>query len=110
MSDSEDSTVTYTEVSSPFADLSDNKSPGVDGPLVRPDDPYAYVVAAFQAPPSPDYVPGPEEPEFTRTKVDGNGKTEKVTTVARNAGAGPEDLCKLQCKCRGRRRQQLLAM
>ncbi|GJZ47407.1 hypothetical protein Tco_0601239, partial [Tanacetum coccineum] len=26
------------------------------------DDPYAYVVAAFQAPPSPDYVPGPEEP------------------------------------------------
>ncbi|GKC38065.1 hypothetical protein Tco_1050449 [Tanacetum coccineum] len=28
-----------------------------------PEDPYAYVVAAFQAPPSPDYVPGPEEPE-----------------------------------------------
>ncbi|GKG27339.1 hypothetical protein Tco_0403042, partial [Tanacetum coccineum] len=27
-----------------------------------PDDPYAYVVAAFQAPPSPDYVPGLEEP------------------------------------------------
>ncbi|GJS92542.1 hypothetical protein Tco_0799510 [Tanacetum coccineum] len=25
-----------------------------------PEDPYAYVVAAFQAPPSPDYVPGPE--------------------------------------------------
>nr|GFC86395.1 hypothetical protein [Tanacetum cinerariifolium] len=24
---------------------------------------YAYVVAAFQALPSPDYVPGPEEPE-----------------------------------------------
>ncbi|GJQ99437.1 hypothetical protein Tco_0522422 [Tanacetum coccineum] len=63
LSDSEDSTVTYTKVSSPFADLSDIGSPGVDGPLVMPKDPYAYVVAAFQAPPSPDYVPGPEEPE-----------------------------------------------
>ncbi|GJX51856.1 hypothetical protein Tco_0278701 [Tanacetum coccineum] len=27
-----------------------------------PEDPYAYVVAAFQAPPSPDYVSGPEYP------------------------------------------------
>ncbi|GJU76021.1 putative reverse transcriptase domain-containing protein [Tanacetum coccineum] len=63
MSDSEDSTVTYTEVSSPFADLSNIGSPGVDGPPVMPEDPYAYVVAAFQAPPSPDYVPGLEEPE-----------------------------------------------
>ncbi|GKB66946.1 reverse transcriptase domain-containing protein, partial [Tanacetum coccineum] len=63
MSDYEDSTVTYTEVSNPFADLSDIGSPGVDGPPVMPEDPYAYVVAAFQAPPSPDYVPGPEEPE-----------------------------------------------
>ncbi|GKA26741.1 hypothetical protein Tco_0712850 [Tanacetum coccineum] len=51
------------EVSSPFADLSDIGSPGVDGPPVMPKDPYAYVVAAFQAPPSPDYVLGPEEPE-----------------------------------------------
>ncbi|GJS02482.1 putative reverse transcriptase domain-containing protein [Tanacetum coccineum] len=63
MSDSEDSTVTYTEVSSPFADLSDIGSPGVDGPPVMPEDPYAYVVAAFQAPPSPDYVSGLEKPE-----------------------------------------------
>ncbi|GKB70559.1 hypothetical protein Tco_0931971 [Tanacetum coccineum] len=38
MSDSEDSTVTYTQISSPFANLSDI------------------------GPPSPDYVPGPEEP------------------------------------------------
>nr|GFA96284.1 hypothetical protein [Tanacetum cinerariifolium] len=38
-------------------------SPGVDGPPVMPKDPYAYVVAAFQALPPPDYVPGPEEPE-----------------------------------------------
>ncbi|GKE56895.1 hypothetical protein Tco_1496080, partial [Tanacetum coccineum] len=45
MSDSEHSTVTYTSVSSPVEDYSDIGSPGVDGP------------------PSPDYVPGPEEPE-----------------------------------------------
>nr|GFC34726.1 hypothetical protein [Tanacetum cinerariifolium] len=38
-------------------------SPGVDGPPVMPEDPYAYVVAAFQALPSPNYVPGLEEPE-----------------------------------------------
>nr|GFC34866.1 hypothetical protein [Tanacetum cinerariifolium] len=35
----------------------------VDGPPVMPEDPYAYVVAAFQALPPPDYVPGPKEPE-----------------------------------------------
>nr|GEX60257.1 putative reverse transcriptase domain-containing protein [Tanacetum cinerariifolium] len=58
MSDSKDSTVTYTAVSSPFGGLSDIGSPGVE----MPEDPYAYVVAAFQAPPSPDYVPGPEYP------------------------------------------------
>ncbi|GJY78240.1 putative reverse transcriptase domain-containing protein [Tanacetum coccineum] len=62
MSDSEDSTVTYTAVSSPFGGLSDIRSSGVDGPPVMIEDPYAYVVAAFQAPPSLDYVPGPEYP------------------------------------------------
>ncbi|GJT08492.1 hypothetical protein Tco_0842954 [Tanacetum coccineum] len=62
MSDLEDSTVTYTTVSSPFEGLSDIGSSGVDGPLVMPEDPYAYVVATFQAPPSPDYVSGPEYP------------------------------------------------
>ncbi|GJV36401.1 reverse transcriptase domain-containing protein, partial [Tanacetum coccineum] len=60
--DSEDSTVTYTDVSSPFANLPNIRSPGVDGPPVMPEDPYAYVVATFQAPPSPDYVSGPEYP------------------------------------------------
>ncbi|GJW02945.1 hypothetical protein Tco_1561801 [Tanacetum coccineum] len=63
MSDSEDSTVTYTAVSSPLGGLLNIRYLGVDGPPVMPEDPYAYVVAAFQAPPSPDYVPGPEEPE-----------------------------------------------
>ncbi|GKE30561.1 hypothetical protein Tco_1445945 [Tanacetum coccineum] len=62
MLDSEDSTVTYTAVSSPFGGLSDIGSLGVDGPPVMLEDPYAYVVAAFQALPSPDYVSGPEYP------------------------------------------------
>nr|GEV77222.1 hypothetical protein [Tanacetum cinerariifolium] len=66
MSDSEDSTVTYTAVSSPFGGLSDIGSSGVDGPPVLPKDPYAYVVAAFQAPPSPDYVTGPEYPPLPK--------------------------------------------
>nr|GEV14463.1 hypothetical protein [Tanacetum cinerariifolium] len=62
MSDSKDSMVTYTAVSSPFRVLSDIGPPRVDGPPMMPEDPYAYVVAAFQAPPSPDYVPGLEHP------------------------------------------------
>ncbi|GKG00228.1 hypothetical protein Tco_0301918, partial [Tanacetum coccineum] len=42
---------------------SDVGSPGVDGPLVMPEDLYAYIVATYQAPPYPDYMPGPEEPQ-----------------------------------------------
>ncbi|GJU39415.1 hypothetical protein Tco_1192372 [Tanacetum coccineum] len=63
MSDSEDSTVTNTAVSNPFEDRSDIGSPGVDGPPIMPEDLYAYIVAAYQAPPSADYMPGPEEPQ-----------------------------------------------
>nr|GFA20427.1 hypothetical protein [Tanacetum cinerariifolium] len=59
----EDSTVTYTTVSSPYEGRSGDVSPGVDRPPVMPEDPYAYVVAEFQALPPPNYVPGPEEPE-----------------------------------------------
>ncbi|GKE36241.1 hypothetical protein Tco_1459646, partial [Tanacetum coccineum] len=62
MSDYEDSTVTYIAVSSPFTDLLDIGSPGVDGPPMMPEDPYAYMVVAFQALPSPNYVSGPEYP------------------------------------------------
>ncbi|GKG25043.1 hypothetical protein Tco_0395671, partial [Tanacetum coccineum] len=72
MSDYEDFMVTYTAVSSPFADLPDIGSSRVDRPPVMPKDPYAYVVAAFQAPPSPDYVLGPEYPplpEFVPKRV-----------------------------------------
>ncbi|GJX09046.1 hypothetical protein Tco_0198905 [Tanacetum coccineum] len=62
MSDSEHSTVTYTSVSIPVEDDSDIGSPGVDGPPIMPEDPYAYIMAAYQVPPSPDYIPGPEVP------------------------------------------------
>ncbi|GJX63431.1 hypothetical protein Tco_0296331 [Tanacetum coccineum] len=58
MSNSEDSTVTYTELSSPFEDLSYIGSPGVDGLPMMLEDP--YVEAALQALASPDYVPGLE--------------------------------------------------
>ncbi|GJY74864.1 reverse transcriptase domain-containing protein [Tanacetum coccineum] len=66
MSDSDESGITDTEVSSPYEDLSDIGSPRADDheflklPYM-PEDP--YVEAALQAPPSPNYVPGPEEPE-----------------------------------------------
>ncbi|GJU73657.1 hypothetical protein Tco_1265062 [Tanacetum coccineum] len=66
MSDSDESGVTYTEVSSPFEGLSDIGSPRADDHKYlelpgMPEDP--YVEAALQAPPSPDYVPVPEELE-----------------------------------------------
>nr|GEU60738.1 hypothetical protein [Tanacetum cinerariifolium] len=62
MSNSEDFIVTYTKVSSQFEDLSDTRSTRVYGVSMMPDDPYAYVEATLQAPPSPNYMPGPEEP------------------------------------------------
>ncbi|GJY86163.1 hypothetical protein Tco_0500189 [Tanacetum coccineum] len=50
MSDSEDSTVTYTEIPSPYEDPSDMGSPGVEGPI-------------FQDPPVDDEVfPAEEQP------------------------------------------------
>ncbi|GJZ60477.1 hypothetical protein Tco_0616293 [Tanacetum coccineum] len=66
MSDSDESTITYTEVSSPFEGLSDIGSPRVVGPE-HEGLPWMldglYVQVALQAPPSPDYIPGPEEPQ-----------------------------------------------
>ncbi|GJS83278.1 putative reverse transcriptase domain-containing protein [Tanacetum coccineum] len=62
MSDSEHSTVTYTSVSFPVKDDSDIGSQGVDGPPNMPEDPYAYIMAAYEVPPSPHYIPGPEVP------------------------------------------------
>nr|GFB58391.1 hypothetical protein [Tanacetum cinerariifolium] len=63
MSDSEESGVTYTDIYSPFEELSDIGSPSADDHeyLIMLEDPYVEV--ALQAPPSPDYMPDPEEPE-----------------------------------------------
>ncbi|GJR07594.1 hypothetical protein Tco_0790246 [Tanacetum coccineum] len=60
MSDSDESGVTYTEVSRPFEGLSDIGSPRADDHEYlelpwMPEDP--YVEAALQAPPYPDYSP-----------------------------------------------------
>ncbi|GJR01193.1 hypothetical protein Tco_0524177 [Tanacetum coccineum] len=66
MSDSDESGVTYMEVSSPFESLSDigslraNDHESLELPGMTED---PYVEASFQATPSPDYVPGLEEPE-----------------------------------------------
>nr|GFA55066.1 hypothetical protein [Tanacetum cinerariifolium] len=63
MSDSEHSTVTYTSMS-----INDGSSDvgylgviilGYDGLPMIPEDPYAYVEAAMQGPPPPDFVPKP---------------------------------------------------
>ncbi|GJY13695.1 hypothetical protein Tco_0383004 [Tanacetum coccineum] len=75
MSDSEHSTVTYTEISSEFEDLSDIESPGgivhgYHGLPMMPEDPYAYVEAAMQEPPPPDFVPESVYPEFMPPKDD----------------------------------------
>nr|GEV78623.1 hypothetical protein [Tanacetum cinerariifolium] len=65
MSDSEDFTVTYREVSSPFNDLSDIGSLGVvdneyDGRTMHLQS--LDYVPGPEHPPSPDYVPSPEHP------------------------------------------------
>ncbi|GKG28735.1 hypothetical protein Tco_0416100 [Tanacetum coccineum] len=63
------STVTYTSISSDYEKPSDAGSLGVviygyDGLPMHPVDPYveAALQAPEQAPPSPNYVPGPEHP------------------------------------------------
>ncbi|GJZ40951.1 putative reverse transcriptase domain-containing protein, partial [Tanacetum coccineum] len=66
MSDSDESGITYIAVSSLYEDLSDIGSPRADDHeflelTYMPEDP--YLEAALQALPSPDYVPGPEEPD-----------------------------------------------
>ncbi|GJX31487.1 hypothetical protein Tco_0241342 [Tanacetum coccineum] len=74
MSDLEHSTVTYTSISSDDGSL-DVGSPvvivlGNDGLPMMPEDPYAYVEAAMQEPPPPDFVPKPVYPEFMPPKDD----------------------------------------
>ncbi|GKF97055.1 hypothetical protein Tco_0292876, partial [Tanacetum coccineum] len=59
MSDSEHSTVTYISISFPVEDDSDIGSPGVDGPPIMPEDPYAYIMAAYQ---EDEILPAEEQP------------------------------------------------
>ncbi|GJT31427.1 putative reverse transcriptase domain-containing protein [Tanacetum coccineum] len=54
--------ITYTAVSSPYEDSSDMGSPGVEGPPMIPEDPYAYV--ALPLPVYLPYVPEPVYPEY----------------------------------------------
>nr|GEW49370.1 hypothetical protein [Tanacetum cinerariifolium] len=66
MSYFDESGVTYTDISSPFEELLDIGSPRANDHehLMLPEmleDPYVEV--ALQAPPSPDYIHGPDEPE-----------------------------------------------
>ncbi|GKG09482.1 hypothetical protein Tco_0338228, partial [Tanacetum coccineum] len=63
--DSDIGSITYTSVRFPVEDDSDIGSPGIDGPPIMPEDPYAYIMAAYKVPPSPDYIPGPEVPPST---------------------------------------------
>nr|GEY25541.1 hypothetical protein [Tanacetum cinerariifolium] len=73
MSDSDESGVTYTDISSPFEELSDIGSPRADDhehfelPEMLED---PYVEVALQDPPSPDDIPGPEEPEQAPPSLD----------------------------------------
>nr|GFA51754.1 hypothetical protein [Tanacetum cinerariifolium] len=73
MSDSDESGVTYTDISSLFEELSDIRSLRADDHenLELPEmleDPYVEV--ALQARPFPDYIPGPEEPEQAPPSLD----------------------------------------
>nr|GEV79454.1 hypothetical protein [Tanacetum cinerariifolium] len=73
-SDEASSGVTYTSISSDYEEPSDTGSPGViiygyDGLLMHPVDPSSLdympdLEEPEQAPLSPDYVPGPEYPEY----------------------------------------------
>nr|GFC13438.1 hypothetical protein [Tanacetum cinerariifolium] len=66
MSDSDESGVTYTDISSLFEELLDIGSPRADDHehlMLHEMLEDLYVEVALQAPPSPDYIPGPEEPE-----------------------------------------------
>ncbi|GKF41923.1 hypothetical protein Tco_0125265, partial [Tanacetum coccineum] len=51
--------VTYTSVSIPVEDDSDIGSPGVDGPPITLEDPYAYIMATYQ---EDEILPAEEQP------------------------------------------------
>ncbi|GJX56141.1 hypothetical protein Tco_0286038, partial [Tanacetum coccineum] len=94
MSDSDESGVTYTEVSSPFEGLSDIGSPRADDheylelPWI-PEDP--YVESALQDPFYLDYVPGLEEPEHAPPLPDYVPGPKHADDVISDPEADPEE-------------------
>nr|GEZ55279.1 hypothetical protein [Tanacetum cinerariifolium] len=68
MSNAEHSTVTYTSISSDDGSSNVGSSGvivlGYDGLPTMPEDLYAYVEAAMQEPPPPDFIPEPVYPKF----------------------------------------------
>ncbi|GJV83347.1 hypothetical protein Tco_1523245 [Tanacetum coccineum] len=75
--DSEHYTVTYTSVSE---DDSDIGSPGVDGPPIMPEDPYAYIMAAYEGfHISLTNIPGPEGTTITRLQYLAQRSQEQAT-------------------------------
>ncbi|GKG19704.1 hypothetical protein Tco_0376803 [Tanacetum coccineum] len=94
MSDLDESGITYTAVSSPYEDLSDIGSSRADDheflelPYM-PEDPYAE--AALLALPSPDYVPGPEEPEQAPLSPDYVPETDPEADPEEDDDEDPEE-------------------
>ncbi|GJU24755.1 hypothetical protein Tco_1163376 [Tanacetum coccineum] len=89
MSDSDESGVTYMEVSSPFKDLSDIGSSRADDHeylelLGMPEDPYVEA-----APPLPDYVLGPEHTDDEIVTEDQPG-AEDASPIAQSPDYVPE--------------------
>nr|GEU68037.1 hypothetical protein [Tanacetum cinerariifolium] len=94
MSDSDESGVTYTDISSIFEELLDIGSPRADDHehLELPEmleDPYVEV--ALQAPPSPDYIHGLEEPEHAPPSPDYVPGPEHADDEISDLEAHPED-------------------
>ncbi|GJS27545.1 hypothetical protein Tco_0488165 [Tanacetum coccineum] len=66
-------------------------SPGVDGPPIMPEDPYAYIMAAYQVPPSPDYIPGPEYmPTGVNAILPGRGQQPQPAATASPTADSPD--------------------
>ncbi|GJS00994.1 reverse transcriptase domain-containing protein [Tanacetum coccineum] len=95
MSDSEESGITHTTVSSLYEDLSDIGSPRADDhefpePHYMLEDPYAE--AALHAPPSPDYVPGPEELQIRRRDDDEDPEEDPIDYSADGGDDGDDEM------------------
>ncbi|GJS27584.1 hypothetical protein Tco_0488204 [Tanacetum coccineum] len=97
MSDSEDSTVTYTTVSSPFRGLSDIGSTGVFGPDHEGlpwmlDDPYVQPLPAADSPTadSPGYIPETDPEEDPKEDDDKDPEEDPVDYPADRGDDGDE--------------------